>query len=156
LYRRVPVGVVQFSCGVAGASSWTSVQEQGPWREGGRSGGYSRRRRRVWPDLGPELLGEDPRSTLPMVRSSVGGGVLNRLVKPLDGDGATPVLAGLVGRAARCLLLGEERRPWCRWSLRTSRGLSVIFLFLEVLLLLLLDSCPVSKFRAECCIWLLI
>jgi hypothetical protein len=41
-----------------------------------------------------------------MVRSSVGGGVLHRLVKPLDGDGATPVLAGLVGRAARCLLFG--------------------------------------------------
>jgi hypothetical protein len=81
LYRRVPVGIVQFSCSVAGASSWISVQEQGPWREGGGSGGYSRWLRWVWPTPGPELLGGDPRSMLPMVRNSVGGAVLRRLVK---------------------------------------------------------------------------
>jgi hypothetical protein len=131
LYRSVPVSAAQCSGSAAGASSWVSVQEQGPWREGGGSGGFPRRRRRDWPDLGPELLGDDPRSTLHMVKSFAGGGALHRLRKLLDGDGATPAHGVVVGQAAWFLLIWEERRPWCRWCLGTSRGLSVIFFFLR-------------------------
>ena len=127
---RSPVGAVQYGDSVAGASSWMTMQEHGPWCAGGGSGGFPRRRRRGGPDLGLEMLGDDPRSTRHKVYSFADGGALHRLRKPLDGDGVLPVLGATV-QAARRSLDWEERRPWCRWCLGTSRDVCVILSFLR-------------------------